>query len=89
MKAYICDVCGAHAEPDTYDLHPVGWYSVTKRATAWQNKHVCSVDCLERYVASERPPIELQPPAPPTPDDSNWREAATALVQEREDEAHG
>lgn len=45
MKAYICDRCKKHAEPDQYDLEPRGWIRLSARNENRQ-VHLCSPTCL-------------------------------------------
>ena len=57
MKAHICDICHTQDPigPDnTYDLPPVGWYTVSKHSdSSFSTLHLCGSACLATHAGAE------------------------------------
>lgn len=56
-KAYICDVCGRRAAPETFDSAPKGWFTIYKSGDILGSQHTCSGGCLVAYATKDGPQL--------------------------------
>lgn len=51
MKAFICDHCQKTGAPDSYDLVPIGWFSLYERTSPQKGALTfCGLHCLTHHL---------------------------------------